>query len=108
MTADTPAAVLPRVAPEEVGLSTARLARISAALKRRIERRELPGVVTLIARHGRIAHLEAQGFMDIASRVPMRADAIFRMASMTKPVTSVASLILHEEGHYFLDDPISC
>lgn len=98
---------LPRAEPESLGLSSERLARIGAAMRRHIDGREAPGTVTLVARHGRTVHWEAQGSMDIQGSAPLPADAIFRIASMTKPVTSVAAMILYEEGNFFLDDPIS-
>ena len=60
-----------------------------------------------VARRGRIAHFESQGLMDLETRKPVRNDSIFRLASMTKPVTSLAVMMLHEEGHFLLDDPIS-
>ena len=94
-------------APESVGMSAARLGRISDAMRRHIEARDATGIVTLVARHGRVVHFEAQGAMDIEGSAPMGLDTVFRLASMTKPVTSVAAMILHEEGHFFLDDPIS-
>lgn len=98
---------LPIAEPEEVGLSSERLARIRPRMQKYIDRQEVPCVVTLVTRHGKVAHFEAQGFMDIETKVPVAKDTIFRLASMTKPVTAVAALMLHEEGHYMLDDPIS-
>src|SRR5215467_7328718 len=100
-------ASLPTSKPEQSGMSSERLKRLSAAMKGYIDRGEVAGTVTLIARHGRIVQLEAQGFMDLESRTPMRKDAIFRIASMTKPITSVAVMMLMEEGKYLLTDPIS-
>jgi len=76
-------------------------------MQRYIDRQEAPSSVTLVARHGKIAHLEVQGMMDVEARVPIARDSIFRMWSMTKPITSVAVLMLYEEGHFLLDDPIS-
>ena len=80
------AAAAPTARPEEVGLSTERLQRITELIKRHIDAGTFSGAVTLVARQGRVAHLEAQGLMDIESRKPMQKDAIFRIMSMTKPV----------------------
>jgi hypothetical protein len=78
--------------PESVGLSAERLRRINNVIERRIESRDVSGAVTLVARRGRIAHLEAQGLMDIEANKPMAKDGVFRIASMTKPVVGVAIL----------------
>ena len=101
------AASLPTSKPEQSGMSTDRLKRLSAAMRGYIERGEVPGTVILVARHGHIVQLEAQGSMDLESRTAMRKDSIFRIASMTKPITSVAVMMLMEEGKYLLTDPIS-
>jgi CubicO group peptidase (beta-lactamase class C family) len=93
--------------PEEAGLSSERLKRIHDLIERRIETRDISGAVTLVARKGRIAHLEAQGLMDIETNKPMTKDAIFRIASMTKPVIGVAILMMIEEGKVRLGDPVS-
>jgi CubicO group peptidase (beta-lactamase class C family) len=93
--------------PERVGLSRRALRAIGAAARVHIAAGTLNGAVTLVARGGRIAHLEAHGLMDRDALVPMRRDAIFRMASMTKPVTAVAALILLESQCLRLDDPVS-
>ena len=100
-------ATLPKSSPEEIGLSAERLQRVHAVLQRYIDRGEIAGAVSLVARRGRIAHFEAQGVMDLETRKPMRTDAIFRLASMTKPVTSLSVMMLHEEGRFLLDDPVS-
>lgn len=100
-------ATLPKSPPEEVGLSADRLKRVSALVQRYIEKGEIAGAVSLVARRGRIAYFEAQGVSDLESKKPMETDAIFRLASMTKPVTSLAVMMLHEEGHFLLDDPVS-
>jgi CubicO group peptidase (beta-lactamase class C family) len=101
------AATLPKSAPEEVGLSADRLKRVHALVQRYIDKGEIAGAISLVARRGRIAHFEAQGVMNLETRKPMQPDAIFRLASMTKPVTSLAVMMLHEEGHFLLDDPVS-
>ncbi|HTM47734.1 MAG TPA: serine hydrolase domain-containing protein [Bryobacteraceae bacterium] len=98
---------LPTSTPEEAGLSTERLKRVHALVQRYIDKGEIAGAVSLVARRGRIAHFEAQGWMDLETRKPVRNDTIFRLASMTKPVTSLAVMMLHEEGHFLLDDPVS-
>ena len=91
--------------PEEVGVSTERLKRIHDLIERRIETRDISGAVTLVARKGKIAHLEAQGLMDIETNKPMTKDAIFRIASMTKPIVGVAVLMMIEEGKIRLTTP---
>jgi CubicO group peptidase (beta-lactamase class C family) len=92
---------------DQVGLSTERLQRISELVDRHVESGDISGAVTLVARNGRIAHLEGHGVMDLASNDPMRQDAIFRIASMSKPVGAVAILMLIEEGKIRLGDPLS-
>jgi CubicO group peptidase (beta-lactamase class C family) len=98
---------VPAGKPEEVGMSSERLQRIHEAMQRHIDAREVSGAVTLVSRRGRIAHFEAHGLMDLESKKPMAKDAIFRLASMSKPVTSVAVLMLIEEGKIRLGDPVS-
>jgi CubicO group peptidase (beta-lactamase class C family) len=95
------------VKPEDVGLSSERLARITEMMKRHIAAGEISGGVTLVARHGRIAHFEATGVTDVDSRRPMTKDAVFRIASMTKPVTGVAIMMMMEEGKLRITDPVS-
>ncbi len=98
---------LPPAAPEEIGLSSARLARLGAVLQGEVERGRVPGAVALIARRGRIAYFEHFGQRDPAAGTPMTSDAIFRIYSMTKPITSVAAMMLWEEGRFLLSDPIA-
>jgi CubicO group peptidase (beta-lactamase class C family) len=98
---------LPTAKPEEVGMSSERLARIRVAMQRYIDRKEVPGVVTLVARRGKVVHFEALGLRNVEARDPMTTDTIFRIASMTKPIASVALMMLHEEGYFLLSDPIS-
>jgi CubicO group peptidase (beta-lactamase class C family) len=93
--------------PEEVGFSSERLQRVHDAVQRHIDAKELSGVVTLVARRGRVAHFEAQGLMDIESKKPMPKDGIFRLASMSKPITGAAVMMLIEEGKIRLSDPVS-
>src|SRR5438552_7396585 len=100
------AQALPTATPEEVGLSRERLARIAPALSRQIEAKSFPGAVAIVARKGRIAYFEAIGQLDPRSATPMAKDAIFRLYSMTKPFTSVAALMLVEDGRLRLMDPV--
>jgi len=101
------AANVPAGSPESVGVSTERLARIHEAMMRHIEAGEISGAVTLVARRGRIVHFEAHGLMDLESKRPMVKDAVFRLASMSKPVTAVAVLTMIEEGKIRLADRVS-
>ena len=98
---------LPAAKPEDVGLSSERLARMTKAIHAYVDAGRTPGVVTLIARHGKVVHVDAYGKADLASGRATRADDIFRMYSMTKPITSVALLMLYEEGKFQLTDPLS-
>jgi CubicO group peptidase (beta-lactamase class C family) len=100
------ARALPPGTPEEVGLSKERLARIGQMLNGQIEVRSFPGAVALVARKGRVAYFEAVGQLDPKTGSPMSKDAIFRLYSMTKPFTSVAAMILVEEGRLRLTDPV--
>ena len=84
-----------------------RLQRIHEAIQRHIDASDISGAVTLVSRKGRIAHFEAHGLMDIDSKKPMSKDAIFRIASMSKPITGVAIMMLMEEGKIRLTDPVS-
>ena len=101
------AADLPSAPPEKLGFSSERLARIGPAIKGEIERGQYPGAVILVARKGKIAYFESFGQLDPASGKPMTKDAIFRLYSMTKPYTSVAAMMLVEEGRLRLTDPVS-
>ena len=93
-------------APESVGMSTARLERVGQAFRAEIEAGRLPGAVVAIARKGKLVYHEAFGFVDRAAGTPMPLDAIFSLASMTKPLTAVGALILYEEGRLLLNDPV--
>ena len=101
------AAGLPAGKPEDSGMSAERLQRIHEAVQRHIDAAEISGAVTLVARNGRIVHFEAHGLMDLESKKPMAKDAIFRIASMTKPITGVAVMMMVEEGKIRLTDPVS-
>lgn len=102
-----PKSGLKEAKPESVGISSERLARIETNLARYIDRGELAGTVSIVARKGRVVHFEAQGMRDVENTKPMRTDTIFRIASMTKPITSVALMMLYEEGLFQLNDPVS-
>jgi CubicO group peptidase (beta-lactamase class C family) len=101
------AQALPAAAPESVGLSSERLGRVDELFESYIADGRMAGVVVAIARHGKLAHFRTLGRMDMTQDEPMRANAIFRMASMTKPITSTAIMILYEEGHFQLEDPVA-
>jgi CubicO group peptidase (beta-lactamase class C family) len=93
--------------PESVGLSSERLNRIGAAVQRSIDDKRVAGAVTLVLRHGQIAWFKAQGMQDREATKAMRQDTMFRICSMTKPITSAAVMMLYEEGRFLLEDPIS-
>jgi CubicO group peptidase (beta-lactamase class C family) len=101
------AEVLPTVAPQQAGLSSERLARLGRALHAEIEKGRMPGAVVLLARRGSIGYFETFGKLDPAGGAPMTKAAIFRIYSMTKPWTSVAVMMLVEEGRIVLTDPVS-
>ena len=94
------------VKPEEVGLSSSRLARIGDHMKRYIDAGKIAGTLTLVARRGQVAYLEPLGHLEIERRRPVTADAVWRIYSMTKPITSVGLMMLYEEGRFQLDDPV--
>ncbi len=97
--------MLPFVKPEEVGFSSRRLERIAPMINKYIDERKLPGMIALVARRGKVAYFEKFGEMD--SGKAMQFDAIFRIYSMSKPITSTAVMMLFEEGHFRLSDPVS-
>jgi CubicO group peptidase (beta-lactamase class C family) len=101
------AADLPRAKPEDVGMSSARLENIRKVFDAKLSAGEVPGYVALVARRGKVVYFDAQGLQNPNTKVPMSKDAIFRIFSMTKPLTSVAAMILVEEGKLRLSDPIS-
>jgi CubicO group peptidase (beta-lactamase class C family) len=98
---------LPNASPEAVGLSSSRLQQVMDVLGAEVDASRIPGAVFGIARHGKLAFLEATGFRDKQAGEPMGTDAIFRLASMTKPIVSVAAMTLVERGKLFLGDPVS-
>ncbi len=95
------------VRPGKIGFSAARLGRIDDGMQRYIDEGKLAGTLTVLARHGQIAHCACHGMLDIEADRPMQPDAIFRIFSMTKPIVSVALLMLYEEGRFQLSDPVS-
>lgn len=92
--------------PEDVGLSSDRLDRIRNVIEKSIAEDRIAGAVTMVARNGKIAYFEAFGMMDREAKKAMQTDTIFRICSMTKPITSVAVMMLYEEGHFMLSDPV--
>lgn len=100
-------AQVPSGKPEASGMSTERLLRVHQAVQRHIDAGSITGAVTLVARRGRIVHFEAHGLMDSEAKRPMEKSTIFRIASMSKPITAVAVLMMVEEGKLRLSDPVS-
>ncbi|MEE8257869.1 MAG: serine hydrolase domain-containing protein [Acidobacteriota bacterium] len=98
---------IPTAAPAEVGLSAERLTRIDRVLEDAIDRKQIAGAVALISRRGKVAYFNRFGMLDIEAGKLMRRDAIFRIASMTKAITSVGVMMLAEEGRFLLNDPVS-
>ena len=98
---------LPTAKPEEVGVSSERLERLDRAMHAYVDRQEVAGVVSLVARRGKVVHFSTFGQRERVTGAPMRPGTIFRIASMTKPIASVALMMLYEEGHFQLRDPIA-
>ncbi len=98
---------LKSAAPHEAGLMPERLQRLREVLQDEIERKRLPGAVALISRHGKIALFESLGYQDPAMQTPMAKDSVFRIYSMTKPIVSVAVMMLYEQGKLLLSDPVA-
>jgi CubicO group peptidase (beta-lactamase class C family) len=94
------------VTPEEVGIASERLARLSTGIQELVDDGKLAGIVTMAARHGKIFHFETFGHQDVASATPMAEDTVFRIYSMSKPITGVALMMLYEEGKFRLSDPV--
>jgi CubicO group peptidase (beta-lactamase class C family) len=107
MTGVAPAQSIPVGKPEEVGLSSARLQNIRKVLQGEVDKGNIPGAVVMINRKGKLVYSEAIGFQNAATKKPMTKDSIFRIYSMTKPLASVAAMMLVEEGRLQLTDPIS-
>jgi len=98
---------LPNATPTEEGMSAQRLSRIDTVINNYVKQQKIPGVVALIARHGKIVYYHSFGKLDIADNQPMPLNAEFRIASMTKAITSVAIMTLYEQGYFLLSDPVS-
>jgi CubicO group peptidase (beta-lactamase class C family) len=98
---------LPQAKPEEVGFSAERLDRITALLRNDATEGTVPGFVLLIARHGKVAYFESVGVLDPDTKAPMSKDAIFRIYSMSKPITQVTAMMLYEQGKITLDEPVA-
>ena len=96
-----------RLAPEEAGFSSSRLGRIGAVMQNYVDQGELAGLVTLVARYGNVVHFERFGMMDLKASKPMQLNTIFRIYSMTKPLTSLALMMLFEQGEVRLTDPVT-
>jgi CubicO group peptidase (beta-lactamase class C family) len=101
------AQVLPSAKPEQMGFSPERLQRLDAAMQQKVDDKQFAGIVTVLARHGKVVEFKTYGKNDLATDAPMAKDTIFRIYSMTKPVTGVAMMMLYEEGKWQPDDPIS-
>jgi CubicO group peptidase (beta-lactamase class C family) len=99
-------AAVATAAPESVGFSTTGLAELDKAMHDLVDKQELAGVTTLVARHGKVVHFDAYGKRDLTAGAPMEKDTIFRIASMTKPITGVAMMMLWEQGEWNLTDPV--
>ena len=97
---------LPRAVPEDVGISTSRLGRITPVMQGYVDNGKIPCALTMIARDGKLVHFEKLGRQDIAAAKPIQFDTIFRLYSMTKPITSIALMMLYEEGHFQLATPV--
>jgi len=93
--------------PEAVGMSSERLQRINQLIERKVKEEKIAGALTLVARRGKLVHLATAGQSDIEANKPLKSDAIFRIYSMTKPITTVAAMLLYEEGKFQLDDPVA-
>src|SRR5258708_38328017 len=98
---------LASAAPESVGMSTERLSRLNAAMKRLVDDKQVAGLVTLVERHGKVVHFNAIGQLDVRKTDAVQKDSRFLIYSRTKPITGVAMMILHEEGKWQLNDPVS-
>lgn len=98
--------MLKLVPPESVGIPSERLAAIDAAMRAYIDQGKFAGLSTLIACKGKVIHFGCYGKLDIGRGVPVQADSLFRIYSLTKPITSVGALMLFEEGHFALDEPV--
>ena len=101
------AADLPTAKPESVGMSTQRLGKLRSEMQALVDRNQLPGVVTMVAKDGKVVEFDVAGKRDVESGAPLQKDSIFRIYSMSKPITGVAMMLLFEEGKWQLNDPVS-
>jgi CubicO group peptidase (beta-lactamase class C family) len=107
LAADGSADQLPRARPEDLGFSPSRLDYIDQFYAEKVKHGEMAGIITLVARHGKVAHFGAIGYADFARKQKLETDTVFRLYSMTKPIAATALMMLYEEGKFQLDDPIS-
>ena len=98
---------LPAVEPAQAGFDPSRLAQIGAAMQTFVDSKKVPNLVTLLARHGKVVHFEARGFLDLDEPAEVQKNTLFRMYSNTKPIAGVATMILFERGVLTPDDPVS-
>ena len=103
----TVAADLPTARPESVGMSTQRLGLLKSEMQKLVDGNQLPGVLTMVAKDGKVVAFDVAGKRDLESAAPLQKDAIFRIYSMTKPITGVAMMMLFEEGKWQLNDPVA-
>jgi len=101
------AADLPTAKPESVGMSSQRLGKLKSEMQALVDRNQLPGVVTMVAKDGKVVEFDVAGKRDVESGAPLQKDSIFRIYSMSKPITGVAMMMLFEEGKWQLNDPVS-
>jgi len=101
------AADLPTARPESVGMSSQRLGMLKSEMQALVDRNQLPGVLTMVAKDGKVVQFDVAGKRDLASNAPLQKDSIFRIYSMSKPITGVAMMMLFEEGKWQLNDPVS-
>ncbi|MYE05903.1 MAG: beta-lactamase family protein, partial [Chloroflexi bacterium] len=98
---------LPVAEPASLGIDANRLARVDARMAQAVENGEVPGVTTVLIRHGHVAHVSSHGYLDAERKNPLPIDALFRMYSQTKPVTAALTMQLQEEGVFYVDEPIT-
>lgn len=103
----TYAAEIPTATPESVGMSSERLKRVTEVGKSMVDAGQIAGIITQVARHGKIIHTDVLGMRGLEDHRPLKEDALFRIYSMTKPITAVAAMMLYEEGKFHLNDPVS-
>ena len=106
ITCHSPATEIPRAKPETVGMSAGKLEKVRSEVQKLVDERKIAGAITMVARKGKVVHFEAYGMRDIDEKEPLSKDAIMRIYSMSKPVTTVAAMILYEQGKLKLDDPV--